>query len=214
MNRLIFLSTFLFELLTGAFYFGVKFSPARRRWQTAASFIAVGALQYGISMLNMPYVNLTAFILCWFFIGVFVYALRIPAAAFHAGLLAAIMMSTEFVATFLLKLFVDIDMNDLFFGDTFNLMILSFMAKIVYFIGVYIASRFSVREKSVRILAPQTLPLLLLSAATLFVLSGMDETVKRYSPDRPLLLIFSLASGFLLYANLTVFAVHEYTIRL
>ena len=88
------------------------------------------------------------------------------------------------------------------------------LAKIVYFIGVYIASKISLREKSVRILAPQTLPLLILSAATLFVLIGMDETVKRCAPDKSILLVFSLASLFLLYANLTVFAVHEYTLRL
>ena len=214
MNDLIYLATFVFEILTGLFYFSVKFTRAVSRPVAALIFAAAVAVQYGASHFNMPYLNLALFILCWFVVGKFVYGLRISGAAFHAGLLAALMMSTEFVATFLLKLFTDIDANDLFFEDTFNLLILSVLAKIVYFIGVYIASKISLREKNVRILAPQTLPLLILSAATLFVLIGMDETVKRCTPDKSILLIFSLASLFLLYANLTVFAVHEYTLRL
>lgn len=214
MNQIIFLFTFLFEVLTGAFYFSVKYRTVLSRSMTALFFVAVGSVQYGVSFLNIGYLNLALFIVCWFLVGKFVYGLRIWSAVFHAGVLAALMLSTEYVATFLLKLFVDIDMNNIPHGNTLHLLILSVSAKIVYFFGVYIASKIALRERRIRFFAPQTVPLLVLPLASFFILVGLDRTVKQFAPDRGMLVLFLIASLLLLYSNLTVFAVHEYTLRL
>lgn len=212
MIEIISIATFVFEILTTGFYYNNRFLAAVSRQWVVLSFFAAGVAQYFINMLSIPYMNLVVFVLSYFVLGIFVYKLKIINALFHAGLLAGLMMSTEFIATFILNIFLDLDLSRLR-ENVLDYLVLSITAKVVYFISVYIVSKLFVKQKETAFV-PQTLALLFLPLASVLVLIGMDKTDKAFQLDRGTLIIYLIAAVLLLYSNILVFAIYEHTIRL
>lgn len=62
---------YIFEALIGLMFFGNKFNEKYKRGAVFLSFMASAAIQFGLSLLGIPNVNLAAFIifnflLCFF----------------------------------------------------------------------------------------------------------------------------------------------------
>lgn len=213
MLDIIYLFVFLSEVITSYIFFKNKYKSVYSSSVIFGSFLAVAAIQYLCNLTGNPYINLIVFFASYFIIGKVIYKSKWLGALFDSLILTGLMMSTEFVAIYILQIFTDIDINTVN-DNLFNLVILSITTKLLYFAGTFFISKLTSHRKNEYNFDKHSIPLLTLPLASILVLIIMDIPALKFDLGNDMLLLFSITSIILLYSNILVFTICEHITRL
>lgn len=203
---------YVFESLISLMFFGNKFSQKFKSGFIFLSFMISATIQFGINYVGIPYVNLAAFIIFNFLLCFLCYETKVTQAVFNSLLLAATMLITELVTVYVSRFAFGIDVTEHTSNDML-LLIQSGTAKLLYFLTAYLISKFATKESRSDLKNTKSALLLLLPIASIIVLLGIVRITELYATTNAIYILFSVATILLMYANITVFWVHESLIK-
>lgn len=203
---------YIFEALIALMFFGNKFNEKYKRGIAFLSFMASAAIQFGFSLLGIPNVNLAAFIIFNFLLCFLCYETKVTQAVFNSLLLAATMLITELITVYVSRFAFGIGVTEHTSNDML-LLIQSGTAKLLYFLTAYLISKFATKESRSDLKNTKSALLLLLPIASIIVLLGIVRITELYATTDNIYILFSVATILLMYANITVFWVHESLIK-
>ena len=203
---------YIFEALIALMFFRNKFNQKYKSGLVFVSFIASAAIQFGLSFLGIPSVNLAAFIIFNFLLCFLCYESKVTQAIFTSLLLAALMLITELVTVYVSRFVFGIGVTEHTSNDML-LLIQSSTAKLLYFLTAYLISKFATKESRSDLKNAKSALLLLLPIASIVVLLGIVRITELYATTDNIYILFSIATILLMYANITVFWVHESLIK-
>lgn len=202
---------FITEIFTCVFYFENKF---KRRCAAHTMLIFAGIISfllYLIENIKVPLLNAASFILLLFIFLRVCYHAAIKSCMFSLLLLTAFMVAAEMIVMYLSSLIfgIDIDLcleNDVIFA------VQAILAKLLFFVCIYLLSKRSVPEPkagTVRALAllgilPVTSVLLMHTTIYICIYYDLGHRFKA---------LLVLCSILLLLSNLMVFYIHEFTLK-
>lgn len=203
---------YAFETLISFMYFNNKFDVKMKNGVLITSLAASLFLQYGLSFLSIPYLNLAIFFVCNFLICYVCYDSKVSQSLFNSCLLAAMMLITELIIVYLSRLIFGINITEHSTNETV-LLIQSGSAKLLYFIVAFFISKFSRKENRDDFNFSKTVLLLLLPIASISLLLGIVRLTEIFTTNNSIYFIFTIATILLIYSNIIVFWVHESTIK-
>lgn len=203
---------YVFESLIALMFFGNKFTQRIKSGFIILSFMVSAAIQFGINLISIPNLNLASFVIFNFLLCFLCYESKVPQAIFNSLLLAAIMLITELVTVYVSRFVFGIGVTEHTSNDML-LMIQSGTAKLLYFLTAYLISKFATKESRSDLKNAKSALLLLLPIASIVVLLGIVRITELYATTDNIYILFSIATILLMYANITVFWVHESLIK-
>lgn len=203
---------YIFEALISLFYFGNKFEKKINKWLILLVFALSAVTQFAISLLGIPLCNILSFIIFNFLICRICFQTKITQAVFNTAILAVTMLITELIIVYVSKSVFGTEVlehttNDLIFT------IQSICSKLLYFLAAYLLSKLSISENRNDTIKVKSLLLLLLPVSSIVVLHGIARSAERLDYDNNTYIIFIVSAILLMYANITVFWVHESLIK-
>ena len=203
---------YIFEALIALMFFGNKFNQKYKSGIVFLSFTASAAIQFGLSFLGVPTLNLAAFIIFNFLLCFLCYETKVTQAVFNSLLLAATMLITELVTVYVSRFAFGIDVTE-HTSNNMLLLIQSGTAKLLYFLTAYLISKFATKESRSDLKNTKSAFLLLLPIASIIILLGIVRITELYVTTDAIYILFSIATILLMYANIAVFWVHESLIK-
>ena len=203
---------YIFEALIALMFFGNKFNQKYKSGIVFLSFTASAAIQFGLSFLGVPTLNLAAFIIFNFLLCFLCYESKIIHAVFNSLLLAVLMLITELATVYVSRFAFGIGVTE-HTSNNMLLLIQSGTAKLLYFLTAYLISKFATQESRSDLKNTKSVFLLLLPIASIIVLLGIVRITELYATTDAIYILFSVATILLMYANITVFWVHESLIK-
>jgi len=212
MNIICYLFIFLFEHFISYIYFNNKFEKKRKATFLLMVYALSFSIQYAISFISIPELNLISFLLCNIAVAILCYHISIKQTLFNVVLLEGIMITTEILAMFLMSAILDMHL----FGFIVNDSVMFYetaVTKIFYFVVAYLASKISFRElrkNKVRDFSFFLFVIPLLSVGTIISFVYLSINLKL---NNNIYFIFSLICLFFLLSNVIIFWVHEKVVR-
>lgn len=200
---------FMIETLICIFYFEHKFE---RKYCNKIILLFAGAISfalYFIQNIKIPLINAVSYMILTFLFLYLCYKTSIKSCIFSILVLTAFMIVTEMLVMYLSSLILGTDIA-LCLTDDFVFATQAMIAKLLYFICVYILSKFSIQEqKSIRtVILLSILPIasVLLMHTTIYICiyNNLDNYFKS------LLVICNIL---ILISNIIVFYIHESTLK-
>lgn len=160
---------YLFETLISYIYFGHKFESKLSGKALTGIFAVSLAIQYAVSFLGIPNINLLTFFICNFLLCLVCYDSGILRSILNSILLASIMLVTELCILYVFKAFFRVDISEHCTNSTV-LLLQSICTKLFYFFILYIILKFSSKEEGAVFKFPTSYLLFLLPIASIFLL--------------------------------------------
>lgn len=212
MSALCYLLTYFFEALISRMYFSEKFPYSKSKKIAHIGFILSALIQFAVSFIGIPNLNLLAFFSCNFLLCLILYKSTALQAVFSSILLSAAMFITELCVFYASTLFFGIGVTEHTTNDLM-LWIQTSSAKLLYLFAIYIVSKISIKEHKKNPHWSKSTLLLLLPIVSIILLLGIVRLTELSEIPDPIFLIFVIATILLLYSNIIVFWVHESTIK-
>jgi len=207
-----YLLTYIFEALISKIYFSEKFELKANKTIAFIEFTASALLQFGISFIGIPNLNLITFVLCNFALCFTLFKTSFLQSLFNSILLSATMLITELCVFFTSTLFFDIELRAYETSDI-ALWIQTSCAKLLYFFAAYLIAKLSTKEHRKELKTSKSALLLLLPIASIILLVGIVRITEIYLVPSSVYIIFVVSTILLLYSNIIVFWVHESVIK-
>lgn len=203
---------FFIEALISLFYFEYKLERKSSKNIIFILSIIFGTVSFISSQLeNFQWLNATTFFICNFVILYFCYSTDIKTCLFNTFILLSLMITTELIVYYILSATIFDDTAQIF-HDSFFILILTALSKLIYFIAIYLFSKFSIKERTMEnITVSFALSIMPISSVVLMVTIFYLCVV--YSIKDIFKIILGLSSIFILLANIVVFYIHELTIK-
>lgn len=208
MSAVCYLLTYIFEAIISNMYFSEKFQYKKNKKFIFIGFFTSALVQFFISLIGIPNLNLSSFILCNFFLCFLLYKSSFLQSLFNSILLTATMLITELCVFYTSTLLFSIGVTE---HTTNNLMlwIQTSSAKILYFLAIYLITKLSTTEHRKDLRWNKSSFLLLLPIASIVLLLGIIRLTELQEVPDSIYIIFVIATILLLYSNIIVFWVHE-----
>lgn len=212
MSAVCYLLTYIFESIISKMFFEEKSSYKTNKKIVFIGFILSAILQFAVSFIGIPYLNLAFFFICNFLLCFLLYQTNIWQALFNALLLSATMLITELSIFYLARSFFGVDISE-HTTNTLMLWIQMACTKLFYFFISYIISKLSTKEHRKDLKLSKSSLLLLLPIASILLLLGIVRVTELYSVNDSIYTVFMISTILLLYSNIIVFWVHESIIK-
>lgn len=203
---------YLFETLISFIYFDHKFE---RKLSYKNCFIVYSLsflVQYAVSYMGIPNLNLSAFLLCNFLFCFICFDADALQSALNSILLASIMLVTELCILYVFRLVFSIDVTAHTTNSTV-LLLQSICTKLFYFFVSFIILKLSSKEDGKSFRVSKSYLLFLLPLASIILLLGIVYVTEKYPAEDNVYRLFSISAVLLLYSNIVVFWIHEQTIK-
>lgn len=203
---------YLFETLTSHMYFSNKFT---RKTSSTLLFCAYSlslSVQFGISFLGNPYINMASFLVCNFLLCHLCYNTNLKQSVFNSVVLTALMFTTELVIMYISMLLFGIEVEAHMTNDLILFTQIGGI-KLLYFFVTYLISKLTTKESRKSFKHTRSLLLLMLPIASILLLLGIVRITELYNTHTSVYYIFFIATILLLYSNIIVFRVHESLIK-
>ncbi|MCL2445187.1 MAG: GHKL domain-containing protein [Oscillospiraceae bacterium] len=204
----------LFQLFVIFIYFENALPEKKKTLFHYFVFIMAWAISLSTTLLWLPLVNLFAFILTVFFIGLLCYGAKIRSCIFHVFTLSAFLTATEFLVLSLSTLLFSIDLASHRYDDL-TFMLQAALSKLLFFIVAYLAVK--IRKKHERDLVSISilLALSLVPLLSIAFLAFLYQHIFTASYDYPFntFLWISMGIALISIANMIIFFVYELTRR-
>lgn len=209
MNALCFLFIFVFEQFVSYTYFNRKFYIKKKPSIVFLCYAVSFLIQYSMSFLDKPYVNLITFFVLNFFAAYICFEVQIKQILFNVILLEGIMICTETLIVY----FVTVAMGVKLMSDSTTVLFLETAAsKTLYFLVAYLITKYSAKERPVY-KKDYSLPLFILPLASIVTIMSFTYIYLTVTPNKTIGFLISGISLFLLATNVAVFYIHEKTIH-
>ncbi len=201
---------YLAEVFISLLYFDNKYERKRRIKTVILYAIITTTILYLINFLNMPYINLLAFLVLNFLLIKISYNASFVSAIFSSIILCVFMVSTELVMLFILYL---LNITTSVFQSNGDLIILqAVLTKTTYVLFVFIAAKIASKEETRKSYFKTLLLCLLPISSIMLIVINIDINVL-YDIDDDLKLLFLTGSVLVLVSNVIVFIFNEFTIK-
>ena len=212
MTILINILIYIFEALISFLLFDNKFDKRIGKWQIFLVFSISVIAQFTINLIGIPLYNLISFIVFNFFICKICYQTKITQALFNTIILAVAMFITELVIVYFSKYIFGTGVME-HITNEFVFTIQSICSKLLYFLTIYLVSKLSTIESRQDLKTTKIIPLFLLPISSIIILHGIAQSAEKYIYDKNLYIMFIVSAILLMYANITVFFIHESLIK-
>ena len=212
MSAVCYFLTYIFETLISLMYFSEKFAT-----KTNKKFLVIGLsasiiIQFSLSFIGIPFVNLGAFLLCNILLCFLLFNTSIYQSIFNAIILTVTMFITELCVFYGSILFFGVALNEYTVNNT-TLWIQSVCSKLLYFFVALIISKMSTEETRKRIGMFKQSLLFLLPIASIILLHGIVVITMIVDVPQAIYTILIISTILLMYSNIVVFWVHESMVR-
>lgn len=213
MKETIYIAVYIFEALISYMYIRNKFIVNRNNYYLVFSYIGMFSLQYFFNFfIGIPNLNLIIFFATNFLVIFLCYRANILQNIFNSFLLTAIMLTTELFVFYISSTLLHTNVTDYSRNETV-LFIQGASSKLLYFLIAYIISKISIKENKMEFKLNKTFFLFILPIASIVLLMGIAYITENYETNSYTYTIFSISTILLIYANITVFLVHESIIK-
>ncbi len=210
MKEAIYISVYIFETLISYMYIRNKFIAKRNNYSLVLSYIGMFSMQYFVNFIGIPNLNLITFFATNFLVIFLCYKSSILQNLFNSFLLTALMLTTELFVFYISSVLIHTNLTDYSINETV-LFIQGASSKLLYFLIAYIISKISIKEREFKL--NKTFYLFILPVTSIVLLMGIAYITENYETNNYTYAIFSISTILLIYANLTVFLVHESVIK-
>lgn len=204
--------SYLFETLISFIYFDHKFERKLSYKNCFVVYSLSFLVQYAVSYMGIPNLNLSAFLLCNFLFCFICFDADALRSALNSILLASIMLVTELCILYVFRLVFSIDVTAHTTNSTV-LLLQSICTKLFYFFVSFIILKLSSKEDGKSIMVSKSYLLFLLPLASIILLLGIVYVTEKYPAEDNVYRLFSISAVLLLYSNIVVFWIHEKTIK-
>lgn len=208
-----YLLTYIFEAWISKMYFSQKFHDKVSNKIMLLGFGASIAVQFGISYIGMPVLNLLGFAACNFLLCFLLFKAGVLQALFNTMILAASMLITEMCVFHLSTLLLGININ-VHTENDFVLWSQTVCAKFLYFFVAYLISKFSTAEHRQEFKTSKASLLMILPLASIVLLIGFSQILIISEVSNNIFVIFIVSIMLLLCSNIIVFWIHESMIKM
>lgn len=208
MNTVCYIFIYIFEQFISYFYFSKKYDTKRNNWIVFLLYLASFIIQFGFNFISIPFLNLMTFFICNLTVALLCFCQSPKQAFFNVLLLEGFMITTELITMYLTSFILGIEFTDyqnnsiIIIGETIS-------TKLIYFICVYLISKFSTKRSPQEAIKDFSLFLFVLPLVSVFILIFFGYMSIKYPLDNISYLMFSIISIFLLISNATVFIINE-----
>ena len=170
------------------------------------------AVQFGVSYIGIPALNLLGFAACNFLLCFLLFKAGVLQALFNTMILAVTMLITEMGVFHLSTLLLGIEENLHTENDTV-LWSQSVCAKLLYFFAAYLMAKFSTAEHRQELKTSKASLLMILPLASIGLLLGFSQVLINSEVSSNIYVIFIVSTMLLLCSNIIVFWIHESMIK-
>lgn len=203
---------YIAEAFISLFYFSIKFTAKVNKITLFSIYSAFCIISFLASKIcNIPLVNAVIFIISNYLILTLSYNCSIKSRLFNIFTLTVTMIVCETIVMQLQSLLYNTDLYDISHSP-FHLIMLSTFSKLLYFLAVYLLSKFTIKEKSKeQILLP--LFLSVLPVSSIIWMTSTYYICLVYDISDMLKIALTVCNLLILFSNIIVFYVHEQTIK-
>lgn len=209
MNTICYLFTFAFEQFISYQYFNNKFNKKRRTYIIIFSYALSFIVQYFISLLTIPYLNLISFFIANLIVVIICFNSNLKQVLFNVFILTAIMISTELLAMYAFSTILGINLLECRNNDLI-LFLETAATKSIYFLVAFMISKIS--KKEVRVsnnIRDYSILLFVLPVSSIITIVSFSYLSFNFNIDRNVNLLFTITTLVLLFSNVIVFLIHE-----
>lgn len=203
---------FLFETFVLFFYFENALASRKKTLAYNALFAVAWAVQFGVSFLHVPTLNMAAFAVMTFLIAFLCYGAKIRACIFHVGMLTLFMLGTELLSVYLSSLTIKTPLDPYEISAVFAVM-QAVLSKLLFFIAAYLAAKFRRKHEGDLESVPILLALSIVPFSSVVFLHVLIYWAISNPINQATTIWFSVGTALLLLTNAVVFLVYELTRR-
>lgn len=207
MITLCYLFIFVFEQFVSFIYFNGKFYIKVKPVLLLLSYAVSFAVQFSISFINIPYLNLLTFLVLNIIIVHTCFAANFKQTVFNVLLLEGIMISTELVIMYFITTILNIK---LLVDNELIVFLETAASKALYFLIAYLIAKYSTKGNP-RYKSDYSLLLFILPLASIIIIVSFAYLSFNLEIDRTINLLFSIISLILFITNIVVIYIHEKT---
>lgn len=212
MSAVCYFLIYVFETLISLMYFSEKFTTKTNRRLFILGLSASVLIQFSLSFIGIPFVNLGAFLVCNILLCFLLFDTSVFQSIFNSVILTLLMFITELCVFYGSILFFDVTLNEYQVNNT-TLWIQSVCSKLLYFFVTLIISKMSTEETRKRIGMFKQSLLFLLPLASIILLHGIVVITMIVDVPQTIYTVLIVSTILLMYSNIVVFWVHESMVR-
>lgn len=189
-----------------------KQEPDYWDYRVHVAYPAVFAVNYAISFINVPFVNLIVFFLGTFFIAYFCYEIKLKSVVFITAMLTSFMLVAELGVAFFTSSILQTSISD-YKDDVLIFLGQGGLSKLVYFLLAFVVAKVFLNKERPQETDRFLIVLGVLPLATVVILHFLFYSEINHRFDETYSRWMTLCSMMLLLANIVVFAVYDFVQR-
>lgn len=200
---------YLFEVLACfLFYENIYFRKEYNKPVFYISYIVAFIIQYGLSFISVPLINLLAFVVCNFTVALLCYETNVKYGIFSSLILTVLMFVTEMIIVYTSSMLLKINLNA-YENDILILVTQASLSKLLFFVAIFFVSKL-IKNKTQRFPTDKyALLLIVLPLTSIVILHFLTYFEINYNVVAPYNTALTICSVLLLFANIFVFYIHE-----
>jgi len=203
---------FLFEVFVIFIYFENALSTRKKALSYNALFAVAWAVQFGVSFIHLPILNLIAFAVTTFVIAYFCYGAKARSCIFHISMLTVFMLGTELFAVYFSTLIMKIPLDPFENGVVVHIM-QAVLSKLLFFLAAYLATKARKKHGHDLESIPILLSLSVVPFSSIVFLYILVYWAFANPMDQIITMWFIIGTMLLLLTNAIVFFIYELTRR-
>ena len=212
MSAVCYFLTYVFETLISLMYFSEKFTTKTNKKFLILGLSASVLIQFSLSFIGIPFVNLGAFLLCNILLCFLLFNSSVFQSILNAIILTVTMFITELCIFYASVIFFDVALTEHTVNNT-TLWIQAVCSKLLYFFVSLIIAKMSTEETRKQIGILKQFLLFLLPLASIVLLLGIVVITMIVDVPQTIYTVLIVSTILLMYSNIVVFWVHESMVR-
>lgn len=200
---------YLFEVLACFVFYENFYHRKNNRIVCFIMYVLAFVLQYGMSFVTIPLINLISFIVCNFFIAIICYESKIKTCVFTTLMLSFFMLITELIVIYSSTFFFKIYYLSAWEDNILALILQSSTSKLLFFVVIFFLSKILKNKATKQSANKFTILLGILPLTSMVNFVIMFYWGVKTSDTSPFNAALSACSILLLFANLFVFYIYE-----
>lgn len=212
MAAICYLFIYIFEALISWIYFSEKFTTKKPKTVLFLSFTISTLLQFGLSFIGIPFVNLLAFLICNLLLCYWLFNSSILQSIFNSILLSAIMLISELCIIYSSTVFFETRILE-YTTNNATMWLQTISTKLLYFLVAYLITKLSTSESRKELRFSKASLLFLLPLVSIILLHIIVLITMIVDAPKNVYTAFIISALLLSYANFIVFWVHESMVK-
>ena len=212
MAPICYLFIYIFEALISWIYFSEKFTTKKPKTVLFLSFTISTLLQFGLSFIGIPFVNLLAFLICNLLLCYWLFNSSILQSIFNSILLSAIMLISELCIIYSSTVFFETRILE-YTSNNATMWLQTISTKLLYFLVAYLITKLSTSESRKELRFSKASLLFLLPLVSIILLHIIVLITMIVDAPKNVYTAFIISALLLSYANFIVFWVHESMVK-